>query len=106
ARFEGVEVDAMALPDEVVQAVIEAMAQADPQAEVQIAFECPNCRQTWSQAFDILTYLWCEIEDWAQRLLLEIHTLALAYGWSEREIPEMSARRRSLYMDMVGAIDR
>jgi len=52
--------------------------------------------------FDILTYLWSEIEDWAQRLLLEVHTLALAYGWSERDILAMSPRRRRLYLEMVG----
>lgn len=103
AEHEGVQVDALALPGEVVLAVSEAMAQADPQADVRIALECPNCGGSWSLVFDILSYLWSEIEDWAQQLLLEVHTLARAYGWSEREITNMSARRRRLYLDLLGA---
>ena len=102
ARFRGDVIDAATLPDEVVKAVIDRMAEADPQADVQIELACPVCAHHWSMTFDILTYLWSEIEDWAQRLLLEVHTLALAYGWSERDILAMSPRRRRLYLEMVG----
>jgi hypothetical protein len=92
-----------ALPEEVVSAVVAGMSRADPQAEVRIAIECPWCLYQWSSLFDILSFLWGEIEDWAQRILLEVHTLASAYGWSERDIVAMSARRRRMYLDMVGA---
>jgi len=91
------------LPDEVVNAVLAEMAQADPQADVQVALACPACRHHWSVAFDILAYLWSEIDDWAQRLLREIHALASGYGWSERDILALSARRRRTYLEMLGA---
>ena len=42
-----------------------------------------------------------EIHAWAKRTLREVHTLASAYGWSEREILSMSAVRRALYLEMV-----
>jgi hypothetical protein len=103
ARLGGEVVDPATLPDDVVSAVIAGMAQADPQAEVQIALACVACLHNWSLPFDILLYLWSEIEDWAQRLLLEVHALASAYGWSERDIVAMSPQRRRLYLDMVGA---
>jgi hypothetical protein len=100
-RSDGEVVDAASLPEQVVKTVIERMAEADPQAEVQIALTCPACAHGWSMLFDILSYVWSEIDDWAQRLLMEVHALAYAYGWSERDIISMSARRRRLYLEMV-----
>lgn len=103
ARSDGAAVPASALPDPLVRLLGEKMAQADPHAEVQIVLDCPACLHRWSTVFDILSYLWGEIEDWARRLLRDIHSLASAYGWSERDIMAMSATRRRLYLEMVGA---
>jgi len=102
ARFGVQDVDAEGLPDEVVTAIAAGMAEADPQAEVRIAVTCPSCSNEWSPMFDIVGFLWGEIEDWAERLLLDVHALASAYGWSERDIVAMSPRRRRFYLDMVG----
>lgn len=95
--------DPATLPDAVVQAVMDEMAKTDPQADVQVALACPACRHQWSTTFDILSYLWSEIDDWAQRLLRDIHALASVYGWSEGDILALSARRRRLYLEMIGA---
>lgn len=103
ARSDGIAIPAAALPAPLVKLLGEAMAEADPQAEVQINLDCPACSHRWSTVFDILSYLWGEIEDWAERLLADVHSLASAYGWSERDIIAMSARRRRLYLEMVGA---
>ena len=103
AHSEGVAVAASALPDEVVRLLGQNMAEADPQAEVQIVLDCPACLHHWPTVFDIFSYLWGEIENWAQRLLHDVHSLALAYGWSERDILSMSATRRRLYLEMVRA---
>jgi hypothetical protein len=100
-RYGGRDADVTGLPEEIAQAVAAGMAQADPQAEVRIEMACPACFHRWSMPFDILSYLWGEIEDWARRLLLEVHLLASAYGWSERDIVAMSPRRRRMYLDMV-----
>ncbi len=91
------------LPAEALDAAIKAMAQADPQADVQIALECPSCGHAWSWSFDIRHHLWADMEDWALRLLEDVHRLALAYGWSERDILGMSARRRRIYLDLLEA---
>jgi hypothetical protein len=103
AHSEGVAVAASALPDEVVKLLGQKMADADPQAEVQIVLDCPACSHHWPTVFDILSYLWGEIENWSLRLLHDVHSLARAYGWSERDILSMSATRRRLYLEMVGA---
>jgi hypothetical protein len=100
AKLNSVEVS---LPAEVVRAASMAMQRADQQAHVEISLQCPGCGNQWSQPFDIASYLWSEIEDLAQRLLVEIHILASNYGWSEREIMALSPRRRHLYAEMVGA---
>jgi hypothetical protein len=102
ARFAGAPVDPATLPDGVLAAAIARMASADSQADVQIALVCPVCANQWSMPFDILAYLWSEVEDWAQRLLIDVHTLASAYGWSERDIVSMSARRRRSYLELAG----
>jgi hypothetical protein len=94
-------VDPSQLSERVLKLVIEQMAAADPQAEVQIELACPACGHQRSVVFDILSYLWSEIDDWAHRLLIEVHALASAYGWSEAEIMTMSARRRNLYLQMI-----
>lgn len=96
-------IDPAMLPPEVVATVVEEMARADPQADVRIALTCPSCQHGWSMAFDILAYLWSEIEDWARRLLQEVHALASVYGWSEQNILALSARRRRLYLELMGA---
>ncbi len=90
------------LPDELVAAISEAMERADPQANVELALGCPQCRHRWQSPFDVASYLWAETEGWARRMLREVHALAAAYGWTESEILRVSARRRALYLDLIG----
>lgn len=97
----GAEVDPAALPEEAITAVARLMAEADAQADVRIATTCPACTHAWSSPFDILSYLWSEIEEWVGRLLRDVHTLASTYGWSEQAILGMSARRRRLYLEQI-----
>jgi hypothetical protein len=100
---DGAAVDPSALPEEVLTLVAAALAAADPQADVEVAMRCPACGHAWTTPFDILTYLWDEVDDWAGRLLREVHALACAYGWSEQAILGLSTHRRRCYLDLVGA---
>jgi hypothetical protein len=93
---------ALALPEQVREAVAARMAEADPQSDVQLALTCPACEHRWSVAFDIVSYFWSEITAWAGRTLREVHALASAYGWREEDILAMSPRRRHFYLEMVG----
>jgi hypothetical protein len=77
------------------------MAELDPQSDVELSLSCPNCGHAWRAPLDIASYFWSEVEAWAQRLLLEVHQLARGYGWSERDILAMSARRRRAYLEML-----
>jgi hypothetical protein len=88
------------LPENVVRAIAEQMAVADPQADVQIALTCP-CGHPWQATFDILSFFWAELHAWAQRILREIHLLASVYGWSEMDILALPPARRAMYLQMV-----
>jgi hypothetical protein len=103
ARRDSAPVSAEHLPDEVVSAVAQRLADDDPQADVRLDVECPFCGERSSVLFDIVSFFWTEIDAWARRTLREVHLLARAYGWSEREILALSPRRRYLYLEMAAA---
>ncbi len=103
ATHDGAACAAEALPPAVVAAVAERMAAADPLADIRLALTCPACDHAWRAPFDIVSYLWAEVDAWAYRLLREVHTLAAAYGWSEEAILALSPWRRQCYLGMLGA---
>lgn len=103
AERGGVPVNSDKLPPDVVTAIEKAMEEADPLADIQLALACPACEHQWRALFDIVSFLWTEIEVWAWRILTDVHTLARAYGWSEGDILDLSPTRRQFYLDMVGA---
>jgi hypothetical protein len=90
------------LPEEIMQALIEHMGEADSLANLAVSSECPTCRHNWPILFDIVTYFWGEINAWALRLLREVHVLASAYGWRETDILAMSVWRRQRYLELIG----
>jgi hypothetical protein len=89
------------LSEAVLARVAERLAEADPGAELLIDLGCPACGEAWQEVFDIASYLWAEISALAKRLLGEVHILARAYGWRERDILAMGAARRRLYLEMA-----
>lgn len=89
------------LSDTTVTAIADAMAKADPYADIELEIACPNCGHRWMSGFDIVTYLWKELQVWARRTLRDVHVLASAYGWNEAEALALSPRRRQMYIDMV-----
>jgi hypothetical protein len=91
------------LPSEVLEAVAAEMERADPQANVQLDLNCADCGHRWLSTFDIVSFLWNEIDNWARRLLGDVCLLASAFGWPESDILAMSAQRRQLYLQMIGA---
>jgi hypothetical protein len=89
------------LPADLIAALAARLAEADPQAEIELALTCENCGANWTALLDIALFLWTEISARVRRLLREVHTLALAYGWREADILALSDARRQLYLEMV-----
>ena len=85
-----------------VDAVAASMADADPQADVRLVVACPECGASSLLPFDVDTFLWREVDAWAQRLLHEVAALARAHGWTEDQILALSPRRRRFYLEAVG----
>ena len=102
ASRDGERVPAAELPAEIAEAIARRMAEADPQADIGLALDCPACGRNWQVPFDIEPFFWDEINAWARRILGEVHLLASAYGWRETDILRMSASRRQLYLDLIG----
>lgn len=90
-----------ALPPEVVDALGRRLAEADPFAEVALSLTCESCGGTWEAVLDIAEFVWRELRDWGRRRLWEVHTLARAYGWRERDVLAMAPRRRQVYLEWV-----
>ncbi len=90
-----------ALADDFIARLSRRMADLDPQAEVRLAYVCPGCENEEQQTFDVVSFFWSEIDAWARRIMLEVHMLAAAYGWSEGEILGMSPVRRQYYLSLI-----
>lgn len=91
------------LPVNIIEKINDMMSKEDPQADITMLVACPSCKSQWESGFDILSYLWAEINSWAKQILQEIFILAKFFGWSEREILEIGSKRRKLYLEMVRA---
>lgn len=100
-RKDGKDMDSQALPPEILTMMEQKMSDEDPMADIKMILNCPECKKQWEAPFDILSYLWMEIDNWAKRLLQEVTTMARAFGWSEKEILGLSHQRRRMYLEMI-----
>jgi hypothetical protein len=89
------------LSPDVLAATTAAMEAADPLALIELGGACPHCNHAWSAFLDVATFVWSEVQQWAQRTLQEVHLLARAYGWSEDEILRLSPARRQAYLQIA-----
>lgn len=92
------------LPRTLVDRLSRELAQADPCAEILFQLNCGECGHSWSLALDPAEFVWTRINARVRALLLEVHTLASAYGWSETEILRLGPARRRAYIEMAGAV--
>jgi hypothetical protein len=94
------------IPYEVIDALEASIASTamsvDPLAEIELKLDCPECALSWQAPFDIVSFLWSELDAWAKRMLREIHILASNYGWSEADIVALSPQRRQHYRGLIG----
>jgi hypothetical protein len=102
-RVDGAKRSEQLWTEEELEEAGEKMAAADPLAEIVLDFQCPVCEGTCREILNLPAFLWAELEALARRLMLEVHTLASAYGWSEGEILSLGEGRRRLYLEMVRA---
>ena len=63
---------------------------------------CGECGHRWVAPVDIAGVLLRDVDAWARRYLDEVHRIASAYHWSERDILALSAARRQFYLEAIG----
>lgn len=84
-------------------AIDQALDEADPLAHVTVSTTCQACAHAWTTTLDIAATLWDELASRAGDVVHQVHRLASAYGWSERDILSMPAARRALYLGQIEA---
>lgn len=81
--------------------LLQKMEEKDAQANIIMKLSCPECENDWNSTFDIMHYLWSEINEWGIQMMKDIYLLAQNFGWSEMAILQMSRFRRNLYLKML-----
>lgn len=92
-----------ALPESVVAALAARIAELDPQADLDLALACGECGHEWTAPLDVADHVWRRLDARARSLVADVAALAAAFGWTEGEVLRLSAERRRLYLDLVGA---
>jgi len=101
AELDGEPIAADALPATVIERAGKALSDADPLADTRFALTCVQCGHACQASFDTVAFLWAELDAWAGRMQREVHALAGAYGWSERDILRLGPARRGRYLRMI-----
>jgi hypothetical protein len=76
------------------------LEEADPLVDVRVDIRCEECGTVWDALLDVPELVWDQVRGVARRLLREVDSLAIRYGWSESEILALSERRRHAYLDL------
>jgi hypothetical protein len=91
------------LSESATAALAARLAELDPQAAIDLGLRCAECGERWTAPFDVADHVWRRLDARARALVAEVAALAGAFGWNEGEILGLSAERRRLYLDLVGA---
>ncbi len=91
------------MPSELWVALENQIENNSPVSSTLIRLSCPECTHNWSLSFDVLSFLWVEIDQWARKFLEDVCQLARAFGWAESDIVNMSHFRRQYYLRLLNS---
>ncbi len=81
----------------------ERMAALDPQAELLLRSDCPDCGHTFRARLDVASFLRQRFDERVDALHREVHQLAFHYHWSLQDILSCGARTRHRYLLLLQA---
>jgi hypothetical protein len=87
------------LPEQAFDEIAARLRDLDPQADLELPLECPECGHAWRAWIDLAEHLWAEIDAYGRRLVHEVCALATAFGWTEADVLAVSPARRRLYLE-------
>ena len=93
-------VDAQACPDDEAS-IDDALATRDPLVAFSVSCTCPSCGSGHDLPVDVEGIALARLAARQRVLLHEIHVLASAYGWNEREILAITPERRARYLSLI-----
>ena len=88
---------------ESMQTVQEAMIAAAPIIQSEILTACPECGKQQPGLFDMQTYLMDRLKQEQQKLIRQVHRLAISYKWGHDEILDLPRSLRRNYVSMIEA---
>ena len=89
------------MPAALLDKVSERIREVDVHSEIKCRLQCPECGHSWAEPFDIVSFLWQEMEVKARIILSEVQLLAKAFGWWEGDILSLSDVRRKYYIEAL-----
>jgi hypothetical protein len=101
ATYLGRPVEPSTLPAEIRAAAAAALSERGMESPCA-DLTCGECGHRWLAPVDVAGVLLRDVDEWARRHLDEVHRIASAYHWSERDILALSAARRKFYLDAIG----
>jgi hypothetical protein len=81
--------------------IAKKMTEVAPGVDREMSAKCPECSHGFVAAFDISSYFLAELRNRLKCLYQEVHTLASSYHWAEREILDMSRKKRLRYVELL-----
>lgn len=94
---DGVELDPERFDEQEIAAIERAVEDISPEVSTHSQSRCPHCDAL--NLVDVTPYA-C-LKGSPRTLFEELHTLALHYHWSEREILALPKSRRRIYLDLI-----
>lgn len=89
------------IPEAFIEELEGHIERRESGSELPLSLTCVNCDHSWSERFDIGEFFWVELDAKAKRLLAEISEIARTFGWSEKDILNLSPHRRQSYLSFI-----
>lgn len=87
-------------PDKMEDAAVELETLA-PIIDLELDATCPECAQVHQAAFDIQSFVMQRLLNEREQLLMEIHLIAMTYGWSLSEIVSLPRSTRKSVAELI-----
>jgi hypothetical protein len=94
-------VDVTTLDPAVQERVGAAAEELAGASALVVRLDCPECRRQVAADVDVVALLAELVADEVREILADVADLAAAFGWSEREVLELSDARRRAYLDLA-----
>ena len=89
------------IPQEWIEPLAAELEQHDRGTGLELCTSCPSCGRDAGIALDLEARLLALLRAQQHTLLEQIHQLAAAYHWSERDILALTAQRRRFYLARI-----